>query len=64
MQLFSIQAIRSVHIDEVIGATLAAYGSPYGLVNNASIYTRGSILDMLVATFERTFKVDLTSMHA
>jgi NAD(P)-dependent dehydrogenase (short-subunit alcohol dehydrogenase family) len=58
---FRVDLSDQSHIDDVIGATLAAYGSPYGLVNNASIYPRGSILDMSVATFERTLKVNLTA---
>ena len=46
MQLFfRVDLSDQSHVDEVIGGTLAAYGSPYGLVYNASIYPCGCILE-------------------
>jgi NAD(P)-dependent dehydrogenase (short-subunit alcohol dehydrogenase family) len=57
---FRVDLANYSDIEEAISASLATYGSPYGLVNNASIYPRGSILDMAVATFERTLKVNIT----
>ena len=48
-------------IDAAVKATVDTNGAPYGLVNNASIYPRGSLLELSVATFDRTLKVNLTA---
>ena len=42
-------------------ATLAAYGTPYCVVNNASIFPRASVLDMTPEVWDRTFKVNITA---
>jgi NAD(P)-dependent dehydrogenase (short-subunit alcohol dehydrogenase family) len=42
-------------------ATLAAYGTPYCIINNASIFPRYSILDMDEDVFETTMKVNITA---
>ena len=44
-----------------VAATRAAFGNPYCLINNASIYPRGGILDLTLETWERTFKVNITA---
>lgn len=57
MQLFfRVDLSDQSHIDEVIGGTLAAYGSPYGLVINASIYPRGSILEYVGCNVRKNVK--------
>ena len=48
-------------IDAAVKATVDTNGAPYGLVNNASIYPRGRLLELSVATFDRTLKVNLTA---
>lgn len=53
---FRVDLSDQSHIDEVIGGTLAAYGSPYGLVNNASIYPRGSILEYVGCNVRKNVK--------
>jgi NAD(P)-dependent dehydrogenase (short-subunit alcohol dehydrogenase family) len=54
----------AAQIDAAIAASLAAYGVPYAIVNNASIYPRASLIDMPVATFEQTLKINITApMH-
>ena len=58
---FRVDLSSSADIERAIATTLQVYGSPYGLVNNASIYPRGSILDMKVATFEKTLAVNITA---
>ena len=57
---FRVDLSSGPDIERAVNATLQVYGSPYGLVNNASIYPRGSILDMKVATFEKTLAVNIT----
>ena len=41
--------------------TLAAYGTPYLIINNASIYPRASVIDMKVEDWERTLRVNITA---
>lgn len=54
----------AAQIDAAVAATMAAYGVPYAIVNNASIYPRASLIDMPVATFEQTLKINITApMH-
>lgn len=44
-----------------VAATRAAYGAPYCLINNASIFPRAPTLEMGLATWEKTFKVNITA---
>lgn len=48
-------------IEAATKATLATYGAPYCVINNASIFPRASILDMTPEVWERTLKVNLTA---
>lgn len=48
-------------IEKAIKAATDTYGAAYGLINNASIYPRGSMLDLKVETFDLTLKVNLTA---
>jgi len=48
-------------IAAAVKATIDINGHPYGIVNNASIYPRGSLLELSVATFDRTLKVNLSA---
>ena len=48
-------------IEATVKATMDINGAPYGLINNASIYPRGSLLELSVATFNRTLKVNLSA---
>jgi 2-hydroxycyclohexanecarboxyl-CoA dehydrogenase len=41
--------------------TLDTYGTPYCLINNASIFPRAKVLDMDPAVWERTFQVNITA---
>ncbi len=58
---FRVDLADAKDIDAAVTATLAHYGSPYCVVNNASIYPRASILDMEMETFETTLKVNITA---
>jgi NAD(P)-dependent dehydrogenase (short-subunit alcohol dehydrogenase family) len=52
---------RSAEIDGAVAQTLDAYGTPYCVINNASIFPRASVLDMAPEVWERTFKVNITA---
>jgi NAD(P)-dependent dehydrogenase (short-subunit alcohol dehydrogenase family) len=41
-------------------AVLSAWGSPYGLVNNAGIFSRDSVLEMTLESWERMLRVNVT----
>jgi short-subunit dehydrogenase len=58
---FKVDLCDEGSIDAAVNATVDTNGAPYGLVNNASIYPRGSLLELSVATFDRTFKVNLSA---
>jgi|LauGreDrversion4_2_1035121.scaffolds.fasta_scaffold61492_2 NAD(P)-dependent dehydrogenase (short-subunit alcohol dehydrogenase family) len=62
-RFFRVDLSDSADIDATIAATLKTYGAPYGLINNASIYPRGSVLDLSVPTFEKTLKVNITAPY-
>jgi NAD(P)-dependent dehydrogenase (short-subunit alcohol dehydrogenase family) len=48
-------------INAAVQATLAAYGTPYCVINNASIFPRASVLDMKPEVWERTLKINVTA---
>lgn len=48
-------------IESAVEQTLAAYGTPYLVINNASIYPRATVIDMKVEDWERTLKVNITA---
>ena len=58
---FKVDLCDEGSIDAAVKATVDTNGAPYGLVNNASIYPRGSLLELSVATFDRTLKVNLSA---
>ena len=61
IRLFKADLANPADIDTAVKATLDAYGAPYCLINNASIFARVSALDMPLATWEHTFKVNITA---
>jgi len=56
-----VDLAQPADIDAAAKATLAAYGTPYCVINNASIYPRACVLDMPLETWERTFRVNITA---
>lgn len=48
-------------IAAAVEQTFAAYGTPYLVINNASIYPRASVIDMKVEDWERTLRVNITA---
>jgi NAD(P)-dependent dehydrogenase (short-subunit alcohol dehydrogenase family) len=58
---FRVDLSSGAEIDAAVKQTLAAYGTPYCVINNASIYPRASVIDMKPEAWERTLKVNLTA---
>ncbi len=58
---FKVDLASGAAIDESVAASVKAYGTPYGIINNASIYPRASVLDMSPETFARTLQVNITA---
>ncbi len=58
---FKVDLASGAAIDEAVAASVKAYGTPYGIINNASIYPRASVLDMSPETFARTLQVNITA---
>jgi NAD(P)-dependent dehydrogenase (short-subunit alcohol dehydrogenase family) len=60
-RFFKVDLAQPADIAGAVEDTLAAYGTPYCLLNNASIYPRASVLDMDLAVWEKTLKVNVTA---
>jgi NAD(P)-dependent dehydrogenase (short-subunit alcohol dehydrogenase family) len=52
---------KPAEIDAAVAQTLAAYGTPYCVINNASIYPRANVIDMAPEIWERTLRVNITA---
>ena len=51
----------SGEIDNAVKLTLDRYGTPYCVINNASIYPRASVIEMAPEVWDRTLKVNITA---
>jgi 2-hydroxycyclohexanecarboxyl-CoA dehydrogenase len=60
-RFFPVDLSRPEQIDGAVKATLEAYGAPYCLINNASIYPRYSVLEMPLEVWEKTLMVNITA---
>src|SRR5215813_8576203 len=60
-RFFKVDLADAAQVAATIAATTAAYGTPYCIVNNASIFPRASVLDMKPEVWERTLKVNITA---
>jgi 2-hydroxycyclohexanecarboxyl-CoA dehydrogenase len=60
-RFFEADLSHSAEIDSAVKHTLAACGTPYCLINNASIYPRGSVIELAPEAWERTLKVNITA---
>ena len=60
-RFFKVDLAQPAAIDAAVKATLDAYGTPFCVVNNASIFPRASVLDMKPEVWERTLKVNITA---
>ncbi|MEA2986906.1 MAG: hypothetical protein QOD94_3160 [Alphaproteobacteria bacterium] len=60
-RLFQVDLSDARQIAAAVEQTLATYGTPYLIINNASIYPRASVIDMKVEDWERTLRVNITA---
>jgi len=60
-RLFEVDLSDAGQIAAAVDQTLAAFGTPYLIINNASIYPRASVIDMKVEDWERTLRVNITA---
>src|SRR5678815_322703 len=60
-RFFPVDLADAAQIAAAVEQTLAAYGAPYLVINNASIYPRATVIDMKVEDWERTLKVNITA---
>jgi NAD(P)-dependent dehydrogenase (short-subunit alcohol dehydrogenase family) len=60
-RFFQVDLSDTGQIANAVEQTLAAYGTPYLVINNASIYPRSTVIDMKVEDWERTLKVNITA---
>jgi NAD(P)-dependent dehydrogenase (short-subunit alcohol dehydrogenase family) len=60
-RFFKVDHAEARDIDRAVTATLEAFGTPYCIVNNASIFPRASVLDMAPDAWERTLKINITA---
>ena len=61
VRFFKVDLADSRSIEKAVADTLAAYGTPYCVINNASIYPRASVVEMELAVFEKTLKVNIVA---
>lgn len=60
-RFFAVDLSQPGQIEAAVKGTLDAYGSPYCLINNASIYPRHSVLEMPLEVWEKTLKINITA---
>jgi len=60
-RFFKADLAHPAEIDLAVKATRDAYGTPYCVINNASIFPRASVLDMQPEVWEHTLKVNVTA---
>ena len=60
-RFFRVDLAQPAEIDAAVKGTLATYGTPYCVINNASIFPRASVLDMKPEVWEHTLKVNITA---
>lgn len=58
---FEVDLAERAEIHRAGAATLEAFGAPYCIINNASIFPRFSILDMDEDVFETTMRVNINA---
>ena len=60
-RFFRVDLSDAGQVASAVEQTLAAYGAPYLIINNASIYPRAAVIDMKIEDWERTLKVNITA---
>jgi len=60
-QFFRVDLADPAAIANCVARTLAAMGTPYGVINNASVFPRGEVIELNLADWELTLKVNITA---
>lgn len=60
-RFFQVDLSQPGQIETAVKGTIEAYGTPYCVVNNASIYPRFNVIDMPLEVWEKTLKVNITA---
>jgi NAD(P)-dependent dehydrogenase (short-subunit alcohol dehydrogenase family) len=60
-RFIKVDLSQAGEIEVAVRQTIDAYGTPYCIINNASIYPRASVIDMEPAVWERTLRVNITA---
>ncbi len=58
---FKVDLADAANIQTCAALTLEAQGAPYCLVNNASVFPRGEVIELSLAAWELTFRVNITA---
>lgn len=57
----AVDLSQAAQIDAAVKATLGTYGTPFCVINNASIYPRFSVIDMPAEVWDKTLRVNITA---
>jgi NAD(P)-dependent dehydrogenase (short-subunit alcohol dehydrogenase family) len=60
-QFFKVDLADPASIAACADETMAAMGVPYCIINNASVFPRGEVIELTLADWEWTIKVNLTA---
>ncbi len=60
-QFLKVDLADPAAIDTAVGNTLSSMGTPYCIINNASVFPRGEVLELSLADWEWTLKVNITA---
>ncbi len=60
-RFFHVNLADPAAIEACISSTIAAMGTPYGVINNASVFPRGEVIELALADWELTLKVNITA---
>jgi NAD(P)-dependent dehydrogenase (short-subunit alcohol dehydrogenase family) len=60
-RFFPVDLSDAQQINRAVEQTLAAYCTPYVIVNNASVYPRFGVIDMPVEDWERALRINITA---
>ena len=58
---FQVDLADPAAIADCVARTVDAMGTPYGVINNASVFPRGEVIDLSLADWELTLKVNITA---
>ena len=60
-QFLKVDLADPAAIDAAVGNTLSSMGTPYCIINNASVFPRGEVLELSLADWDLTLKVNITA---